>query len=613
MATIPEQHQLPEVPVFPGSDYEREPIQRFRAAVAVLIGEVWGEDPAKLYAGVDTGKRGHDLALAIPRFKKGKPDEWGKKVVEAFKPSPYLASVQHEGAFLTFEMNKQNFAFHMLNTINEMGKRADAHPESKTEAYGTSTAEKGKKFVCDFSSPNIAKPFHAGHLRSTIIGAVICNLHEAMGWDVTRLNYLGDWGTQYGLLSIGFDRYGDEEKLAADPIRHLFEVYVKVNQDNDADKAKFNAGEITDPESTTHAQAKKVFKAMEDGEPKALAQWSRFRELSIKKLKETYKDLNVEFDNFWGESKVKPESMQRAIDICQEKGLTCEDRGALLVDLKKWKMDRAIIRKADGTTIYLTRDLGGAHDKYEMYNFDKHTIVTAAAQQLHFKQMNKTLELMGEPTAGKINHVSFGTVHGMSTRKGTVVFLDDILTEAKEVMHQTMRSNEAKYAQIEDPEETARIIGSTAVKIQDLTGKRINDYTFDIKRCTSFEGDFGPFIQYSHVRLCSVERKNPNVAVREFASDIDVSVLDQPKIHEILYNLALYPDVVKSAYKFDEPSTIVTWCFKISHLVGSAWENVKVSGAEQKEAEARLFLYTQIRRVLNHAMRLLSLTPIERM
>jgi arginyl-tRNA synthetase len=211
--------------------------------------------------------------------------------------------------------------------------------------------------LIDFSSPNIAKPFHAGHLRSTIIGAVVANLYEAMGWRVTRLNYLGDWGTQYGLLSVGFDRFGDEQRLLENPIRHLFDVYVAINEVKAQEKARIDAGEEVDMTTTVHAQAQRVFKAMEDGklgasriqlisgDAVALAQWSRFRELSIVKLKEVYEKLNIHFDVFWGESQVSTDSMDRAIKVVQEKGLTCEDRGALLVDLTKFKMDRAIVRK----------------------------------------------------------------------------------------------------------------------------------------------------------------------------------------------------------------------------------------------------------------------------
>ncbi|KAK1927325.1 hypothetical protein DB88DRAFT_537287 [Papiliotrema laurentii] len=610
---ILEKYALPELPSVAAADPHRNVLDAARLSVAKIVSEAWGVDADKVFMGVDTGKKGADLAIAIPRFVKGKPDEAAKKVLDAFKPSSLVASATQDGAFLLFALDREGFAYHLLRTISHATKAAEENPESKTAAYGTTEEGKGKHMLIDFSSPNIAKPFHAGHLRSTIIGAVISNLHEAMGWKVTRLNYLGDWGTQYGLLSVGFDRYGSEEELVKDPIQHLFQVYVKINQERAAETERFNAGEITDADSTIHAAAKRVFKDMEDGEPKAIAQWARFRDLSIEKLKETYKKLNIDFDVYWGESQVKPESMQRAIDVCVEKGLTCEDRGALLVDLVRFKMDKAIIRKADGTTIYLTRDLGGLHDKWNKYKFDKHIYVVQAAQSLHFRQLFKTVELMGEEAAGKLEHISFGLVHGMSTRKGTVVFLDDILEEAKETMHEQMKSNEAKYAQIEDPETTSQIIGTTAVKIQDLMGKRVNDYNFDMKRCTSFEGDFGPFIQYSHVRLCSVQRKNPNVVVPSAVEEVDLSILNEPKIHDILFHLALYPQTVRNAFNQSEPSGLVHWCFRLSHLVGSAWETIKVSGAPEEAAKARLFLFVQTRAVLASAMRLLSLTPIEHM
>ncbi|ORY29670.1 hypothetical protein BCR39DRAFT_531576 [Naematelia encephala] len=611
---IKAEFELPEYATnVEGSDPERIPLDKFKLVVVKLVADAWDEDPAKIFQGVDTGKKGADLAVAIPRFKKGKPEEWGQKVVAAFKPNAAISDLKLTGPFLCFTLNKRSFTYHLLRQINLASTAARDNPTSHTLAYGTTDEASGKHMLIDFSSPNIAKPFHAGHLRSTIIGAVISNLHEAFGWRVTRLNYLGDWGTQYGMLSVGFERYGNEEDLVRDPIMHLYKVYVRINQDRQAETDRFNAGEEIDPETTVHALAKKVFKDMEDGEPKAIARWKRFRDLSIEKLKQTYAELNIKFDVYWGESQVAAESMERAIRIVQEKNLVVEDRGALLVDLERYKLEKAIIRKGDGTSIYLTRDLGGAYDKWLKYKFDKHIYVVQAAQTLHFKQAFKTVELMGEEYAGRLEHISFGMVTGMSTRKGTVVFLDDILEEATESMHEQMRSNEAKYAQVEDPETTSKIIGQTAVKIQDLSGKRINDYAFNMKRCTSFEGDFGPFIQYSHVRLCSVQRKNPNVPLASSVEDIDLGILDEPKIHEIISHLGNYPAAVRTAYQFNEPSTLVTWCFRLSHLVGSAWESVKVSGASEEEAKARLFLFVQTREVLASAMRLLSLTPIERM
>ncbi|KAK8854571.1 arginine-tRNA ligase [Kwoniella newhampshirensis] len=616
-SAIPERFVLPALPEVEGADPARSVIDAFKIATAQIVAEAFDEKIEKIHPAIEMGKKGVDFSVAIVRFKRGKPADlevWAKKVIDNFRPSVFLSSVTTpDNKFLYFTFNKEAFTYHLLRQISLTAEASRNEPKNSTLAYGTTLEGKGKHLVIDFSSPNIAKPFHAGHLRSTIIGTVISNLYAANGWDVTRLNYLGDWGTQYGLLSVGFDKYGSEEELVADPIQHLFKVYVQINNARDEQKKRIEAGETISDEESIHAQAKRVFKAMEDGEPKAIAQWSRFRDLSIEKLKVTYEKLNVHFDVYWGESQVSPESMERAVQIVQDKGLTCEDRGALLVDLTKFKMDKAIVRKADGTSIYLTRDLGGAYDKYQKYKFDKHIYLVQAAQTLHFNQLFKTLELMGEPYADKLEHISFGLVKGMSTRKGTVVFLEDIIEAATESMHEQMRSNEAKYAQVEDPMGTSEIIGTTAVKIQDMAGKRINDYDFDIKRCTSFEGDFGPFIQYSHVRLCSVQRKNPNIPVPTSINDIDVAHLIEPKVHDILYHLALYPTAVKNAYTLHEPSQLVTWCFKLSHLVGGAWETVKVAGQDEEVAKARLFLYITTREVLASAMRMLSLTPIERM
>ncbi|WVQ79698.1 arginine-tRNA ligase [Cryptococcus sp. DSM 104549] len=617
---IPERYALPPLPEVSSAvagDAERSVVEAWKLAAAALVAEKWEEPVEKILPAVEMGKKGCDFSIAIVRFKRGKPADlevWAKRVIDDFVPSVFFSEVSTpDNKFLFFQFNKEAFAYHLLRQINLSAAAAAASPDDHTLAYGTSLVGANKHMLIDFSSPNIAKPFHAGHLRSTIIGAVISNLYEANGWKVTRLNYLGDWGTQYGLLSVGFDRFGSEEELVRDPIHHLFQVYVKINNARDEQKKKLEAGEEVPESESIHAMAKKVFKDMEDGEPKAIAQWARFRDLSIEKLKETYKKLNVNFDVYWGESQVKPESMELAVKRVQEAGLTCEDKGALLVDLTKYKLEKAIVRKGDGTSIYMTRDLGGAFDKYAKYKFDKHIYVVQAAQTLHFAQLFKTLELIGEPYAKDLEFISFGLVRGMSTRKGTVVFLEDIISEATDVMHEQMKSNEAKYAQVEDPVGTSGIIGTTAVKIQDMAGRRVNDYDFDIKRCTSFEGDFGPFIQYSHVRLCSVQRKNPNVPIPTSINDIDVALLNEPKINDILMHLALYPAAVRNAYAQHEPSQLVTWCFRLSHLVGAAWETVMVAGAPEEMAKARLFLYVTTREVLASAMKLLSLSPIERM
>lgn len=353
-----------------------------------------------------------------------------------------------------------------------------------------------KKIIIEFSSPNIAKPFHAGHLRSTIIGGFLANLYTVMGWDVIKMNYLGDWGKQYGLLANGFKYFGNEEALTKDPINHLFDVYVKVNRivgDQEGPikelkekiKGKKEKGEDVAADEAELAKlvdasedekARRYFKSMEDGDPDALALWARFRDLSIAKYKQTYARLNIDFDVYSGESQVKAESMTKAYQAMEKAGVTEESEGAIIADFTKHgakKLGKAIIVRKDGTPLYLTRDIGAILERDEKYHFDKMIYVVAAQQDLHLAQLFKVTELMGyKDLASRCQHINFGMVHGMSTRKGTVKFLDDILRDVGDKMHEVMKKNETKYSQVENPEETADTLGITSVMVQDMTGKR---------------------------------------------------------------------------------------------------------------------------------------------
>lgn len=377
----------------------------------------------------------------------------------------------------------------------------------------------------EFSSPNIAKPFHAGHLRSTIIGGFLANLYTVMGWEVLKVNYLGDWGKQYGLLANGFKLYGSEEELTKDPINHLFNVYVRVNQDvrkqeeemapykeeikkkreeiaaaekslvAEKDKESENATKLKEEIASKQAEikhieeklqplidvsedekARRYFKSMEDGDKDALALWSRFRDLSIEKYKETYARLNIDFDIYSGESQVKAESMKRAYDILAEKKVSEDSQGAIIIDFEKHgakKLGKAIIVRKDGTPLYLTRDIGAIEERDKAYNFDKMIYVVAAQQDLHLAQLFKTTELLGrKDLADKCQHINFGMVRGMSTRKGTVKFLNDILNDVADFNLELMKKNEVKFGQVADPQKTSDILGITAVMVQDMTGKR---------------------------------------------------------------------------------------------------------------------------------------------
>jgi arginyl-tRNA synthetase len=343
-----------------------------------------------------------------------------------------------------------------------------------------------KRIIVEFSSPNIAKPFHAGHLRSTIIGGFLANLYQLAGWDVIRINYLGDWGKQYGLLALAFEKYGDEEALNKDPINHLFQLYVRINSEMTAEKEqiekrKQDGEDVTKLEANSlDEQARRYFKKMTDRDPEALAQWKRFRDLSITRYQDTYARLNIKFDEYSGESQVSEEAMEKVGKEMQDKGICKEDKGAMIVDFQELvpgkegkRLEKPIVRKRDGTALYLTRDISELLARHEKYQFDQMIYVVASAQDLHLKQLFKIIELLGhKEIAAKCQHVNFGLVLGMSTRKGTVKFLDDILRDVADKMHETMKKNEDKYSQVANPEATADTLGISSVMVQDMTGKR---------------------------------------------------------------------------------------------------------------------------------------------
>lgn len=399
------------------------------------------------------------------------------------------------GTFLQFFFKPQALFKLVLPLI--LKRRASYGCNPNLGLRDPSDPSKGKlKIIVEFSSPNIAKPFHAGHLRSTIIGGFFANLYEALGFEVVRINYLGDWGKQYGLLANGYKRFGSEEELEKNPINHLFDVYVKINEvkapeDKEIEhlkaeikSAKAMGKDVTDLENelaqkvdvSEDEKARKYFKSMEDGDPEALALWKRFRDLSIDKYKQTYARLNIRYDVYSGESQIKRESMEAAQKIMAEKGITEDSEGAVIVDFTKHgakKLGKAVVKKKDGTPLYLTRDIGAIMERYEQFKFDKMIYVVASQQDLHVAQMFKITELMGrKDIADKCQHENFGMVNGMSTRKGTVKFLDTVIEDVADYQHAVMKKNKAKYDQVEDPYKVAETLAITSIMVQDMSGKR---------------------------------------------------------------------------------------------------------------------------------------------
>ncbi|KAI1134619.1 arginyl-tRNA synthetase [Hypoxylon sp. FL0543] len=613
---------------YPATYPEINPLDLYRIHVSEVLAPITGVAAEKIQPviqwtnALDKG----DFTLPVPalRIKNQKADvlgaEWAAKFPE---DDPLFEKPVANGPFISFFAKGGPLAQSLIPMIRKLG------PEYGRNRFlglkDPKDPSKGRKrIVVEFSSPNIAKPFHAGHLRSTIIGSFLANLYEGAGWDVVRINYLGDWGKQYGLLALAYERYGDEEALKKDPIDHLFRLYVRINAEKEEELAaieekKKEGQDVTELlANSLDEQARGYFRKMTDKDEAALALWKRFRDLSIVRYKATYARLNIKFDEYSGESQVSEEAMEKVAKEMAEKGITKEDQGAVLVDFTELlpgkegkRLGKAVLRKRDGTALYLTRDIAELLGRYEKYKFDRMIYVVASQQDLHLQQLFKIIELLGyKDIADRCQHINFGLVQGMSTRKGTVKFLDDILRDCADHMHEVMRKNEAKYSQVEDPEGTADTLGISSVMTQDMSGKRGNNYKFDLAVMTSFEGDTGPYLQYAHTRLSSIKRR-ANVSDEEL-DNADLSLLTEPHAVNVVRLLAQWPDVFQNTLRTLEPTTVVTYLFRLTHVISSSYDQLQVVGSEPAVKAARMALYDAARITVGNCMRLLGLTPLDR-
>jgi arginyl-tRNA synthetase len=451
-----------------------------------------------------------------------------------------------------------------------------------------------------------------------------------MGWDVVKINYLGDWGKQFGLLAVGWQQYGSEEQLARDPLKHLLEVYARINADfkpeQEASKKARDQGQDTSQIESQGLFAKRndFFRRMEDGDQAALALWKRFRDISIERYVSTYARLNIDFDEYAGESQVKTTSVQSVEQLLQDKGIYEEENGSWMINFEKHGgkgLGTAIIRGRTGTTTYLLRDVAAIFEREQTYKFDKMIYVVSSEQDFYFRRVFKTVELVGRSDlAARLQHINFGMVLGMSSRLGNVQLLSDILDQSRDAMHDVMRRNESKYTQLEDPESTAEAVGISAVMVQDMTGKRVNNYPFDITRMTSFEGDTGPYLQYCHARLNSILRKaelkreDLISSIAENPGALDADVESKQQCVDLLRLMALYPDITTTAMRNLEPSTILTYLFRLTHQVSSCYDVLQVVGAKEGRdtAIARASMFEAARQILENGMRLLGLSPVHR-
>ncbi|MCK4650386.1 arginine--tRNA ligase [Candidatus Pacearchaeota archaeon] len=525
--------------------------------------------------------------FSLAKKLKKNPMAIAKDLAEKFRKElpGEISSVDFKGAYVNFFIDKKILAEDVLAKVKRGG-------------FGRSDLGEGERVVIDMSSPNIAKPFGIGHLRSTIIGNSIGKICEANGFGVTKINYLGDWGTQFGKIIFGFKKWGSEMELKKNPIKHLYELYVKAN-------AKVPNGH--DPAGLEfEKEARKEFKKLEEGDKENIGLWEKFRKLSLKEFDKIYDLLGIEFDVISGESFYN-DKMGEVIDKLEGKNLVKKDDGAMIVDLKEEGLGVALIQKSDGTSLYVTRDLAAALDRYKEYKFDKMIYEVGQEQRLHFKQVFKILEKMGYDWAGDCIHATHGLYldndgKKFATRKGKTVFMKDILGEVVERAKVNLTEREKLPVKVLD--ERARKIALAAIFYGDLKNFRENNMIFDIDKFLAFEGDTGPYLLYSYARASSIVRK---VRSKKVVKIVD---LKNSEI-KLLKKIDGFEDVVQKAYENLAPNLIANYCFELAQSFNEFYHACPVLGSEKEGF--RLKLVDAFRIILGKGLGLLGIETIEEM
>jgi arginyl-tRNA synthetase len=469
------------------------------------------------------------------------------------------------------------------------------------ERYASGEQGAGKTVVIDYSSPNIAKPIGFHHIRTTVLGHALANLHRHLGFRVEGINYLGDWGKQFGLVAVGFAMFGDGARRQ--DMAHLVDVYVKANALAEKDKA-------------FDEKARAFFRRMEQGDKEALSLWNEFREASLQGFAPLYARLGIAFEHMEGESRYEGRMDQVIAEIARTVGVR-ESDGALVVDFPYAENEPPVLlKKTDGSTLYVTRDLAAAEDRWERFHFDRSLYVVARDQAFHFAQLFRVLTAMGKPWADRCLHVAFGRIAGMSTRKGEVVLLSDVLDEARDRALEKVRENQAAgRIHTDDVETLAEQVGLGAVLFGDLKNRRNSDYTFDWDEVLSFEGHTGPYLQYAHARACSLLARGGGAP-----ADFDATALTLPEEEALVRSVALFPRTVRLAQEGYEPSLVASHLLDVAaafsrwYTLGNQDRTKRVLTEDDARARAaRLALADAVRITLRVGLSLLGIPTPENM
>lgn len=522
--------------------------------------------------------------VAMPCFRLSKklrksPEKIALEMKEYFKGCECIKQVENVSGYLNFFINE---IWYIKNVFDEVLKcKAN---------YGSSALGEGKTVVIDYSAPNIAKPFHIGHLRSTAIGNALYRIFEFMGYNVVGVNHLGDWGTQFGKLIVAYKKWGSDVDVEGGGVKALMSLYVKFHNESELNP------ELED-------QAREWFLKMEKGDEEAIRLWQWIKDVSLLEFQKVYELMGAKFDSWAGESFYNDKT-ESVVDTLKQRNLLKESEGAFIVELDGFDMPHCMILKKDGGTLYATRDIAAAIYRKQTYNFDKCIYVTSAGQSLHFAQWFKVVELMGYDWADKLAHVPFGTVNlggeKLSTRKGKVVLLEEIFEEA---IKKTKEIIEAKNPNIENKEQTATSIGVGAVVFSDLFSNRIKDVTFSWDEVLDFDGETGPYVQYTYARACSVLSKSE---IHDF-ENFDAALLCTREEFEVAKTLYEFPLRLAQSVNMLEPSVITRYLVEVARSFNRFYHLHPILAVEPNLRKSRLALVFAVKTVLEKGLWLIGL------
>lgn len=527
-----------------------------------------------------------DPALAdfcLPCFKFAKtlkkpPALIADEIALAISKPDWIESIESVNGYVNFKLSKADYLKQTIERVLDEG-----------EKFGFSDEGTGKTICIDYSSINIAKPFHMGHLSTTVIGAALYNIYRKLGYNVVGINHLGDWGTQFGKLIVAFKLWGNKEDIDNRGVRGLLDIYVRFHREADIDES-------------LNEQARAWFKKIEDADAEALELFDWFKKLTLCEIEKTYERLHVKFDSYNGESFYN-DKMQPVLDEIEAKNLSEKSEGAIVVKFPGDEMPPCLLRKADGATLYATRDLAAAFYRKNTYDFYKCLYVVAYQQNLHFKQIFKVLEMMGCSWAQDMVHVAFGMVSmedgKLSTRDGNVVFVEEVLDKAHAKALAVIND---KNSDLENKDAVAEMIGTGAVVFGVLSNNRIKDVVFSYDKVLNFDGETAPYIQYTHTRCCSLLAK-----AATYDGKVDYDAISTPETFELVKLIDKYPNILREAANRYEPSIVARHMLAIASQFNKFYLEKNILQSDEEERNARLQIVAITRNVLNDGMRLLGI------